>query len=180
MILTGQDKTTGMSLRAIVHKIGRSAASVGRELRRNVDRSGCRYRYDKAHSYAQARLRRCRRGPNFDTAQLEAVHGLLHEQWSPEQISGRMPGKVPLAMRPLATNLRQEFGHWEGDTVMGSDARHCLLTLVERKTCLVCIIKLPARRACEANAALARELGHAGTLIMNSLALDNGTEFHGF
>jgi IS30 family transposase len=229
--LISQDKSTGMSLRAIAKRIGRSVSSVSRELKRNVDRSSGHYRYDKADSYARARLRQCRRGPNFSAAELTVVSDLLQQRWSPEQISGRMalydclnvststiyrwikkdkgrggqlwettrrlsrryrkgyrvkdsrgrmPGKVPLAMRPVAANIREEFGHWEGDTVMGSDGRHCLLTLVERKTRFVRIIKLPARQAALVNAALAQELGPTGCLIMRSLALDNGTEFHGF
>jgi IS30 family transposase len=229
--LISQDKSTGMSLRAIAKRLGRSASSLSRELRRNVDRSSGHYRYDKADSYARARLRSCRRGPNFTAADLEVVHGLLHQRWSPQQISGRMAllrkltvststiyrwiardkrrggqlwastrrlsrrfrkgyrvkdsrgrmaGKVPLAMRPVAANLRQEFGHWEGDTVMGSDGRHCLLTLVERKTRFVRIVKLHARQAAVVNAALVTELGPTGLLIVRSLALDNGTEFHGF
>lgn len=48
---------------------------------------------------------------------------------------GRMQGKRPLHDRPAGAQDRSEAGHLEGDTVMGSDGRHCLLTLVDRKTC---------------------------------------------
>jgi transposase, IS30 family len=92
---------------------------------------------------------------------------------------GRMGGKTPISQRPARVQHRREFGHWEGDTVMGKDGRHCLLTLVERKTRWVRIIKLPARQAVEVNKALAREI-RRGVLKMKSLTLDNGTEFHGF
>lgn len=92
---------------------------------------------------------------------------------------GRMQGKTPISQRPARVMRRREFGHWEGDTVMGKDGRHCLLTLVERKTRWTRIIKLPARQASEVNKALAREL-RRGALKMKSLTLDNGTEFHGF
>jgi IS30 family transposase len=92
---------------------------------------------------------------------------------------GRMAGKRPLSARPGRVNLRQEFGHWEGDTVMGKDGRHCLLTLVERMTRLTRIIKLPARQVSEVNKALGKEI-RTGVLKMKSLTLDNGTEFHGF
>ena len=37
---------------------------------------------------------------------------------------------------------RQEFGHWEIDTVMGRGSKDCVLSLVERKTGLVIIGKL--------------------------------------
>jgi IS30 family transposase len=90
-----------------------------------------------------------------------------------------MRGKKPISARPEAANRRQEFGHWEGDTVMGKDGRHCLLTLVDRMTRLTRIIKLPARQASEVNKALSREIRN-GRLQIKTLTLDNGTEFHGF
>lgn len=92
---------------------------------------------------------------------------------------GRMSGKRPLSERPKQANDRSQAGHYEGDTVMGSDGRHCVLTLVDRKTRWSRIIKLPARQAAEVNKALIREV-RAGRLKIKSLTLDNGTEFHGF
>jgi IS30 family transposase len=92
---------------------------------------------------------------------------------------GRMQGKRPLADRPAGAQDRSEAGHQEGDTVMGSDGRHCLLTLVDRKTRKLRMIKLPARQVGEVNKALIREV-KAGRVKLKSLTLDNGTEFHGF
>lgn len=94
-------------------------------------------------------------------------------------LRGRMSGKRPLSERPEQANDRSEAGHIEGDTVMGKDGRHCLLTLVDRKMRRVRIVKLPARQAAQVNKALIREVG-VGRLKMKSLTLDNGTEFHGF
>lgn len=92
---------------------------------------------------------------------------------------GRMSGKRPLSERPQGANDRSEVGHVEGDTVMGKDGRHCLLTLVDRMTRKSRIVKLPARQAAEVNKALIREV-RSGRLKMKSLTVDNGTEFHGF
>lgn len=94
-------------------------------------------------------------------------------------LRGRMSGKRQLSERPRQANDRSEAGHIEGDTVMGRDGRHCLLTLVDRKTRRVRIVKLPARQVAEVNKALIREV-RSGRLKMKSLTLDNGTEFHGF
>jgi IS30 family transposase len=94
-------------------------------------------------------------------------------------LRGRMSGKRPLSERPRRANDRSEVGHLEGDTVMGKDGRHCLLTLVDRMTRRTRILKLPARQAAEVNKALIRE-ARSGRLKMKSLTLDNGTEFHGF
>lgn len=94
-------------------------------------------------------------------------------------LRGRMSGKRPLSERPRQANDRSEVGHFEGDTVMGKDGRHCLLTLVDRMTRRTRILKLPARQAAEVNKVLIRE-ARSGRLRMKSLTLDNGTEFHGF
>jgi transposase, IS30 family len=93
---------------------------------------------------------------------------------------GRLMGKRSIDERPLRVQQRLEFGHWEGDTVMGRDGRHCILTLVERKTLKVRIRKLPARQAVEVNKVLHQELGPKRDLVIKSLTLDNGTEFHGY
>ena len=92
---------------------------------------------------------------------------------------GRMSGKRALSERPRRANDRSEVGHIEGDTVMGKDGRHCVLTLVDRKTRRTRILKLPARQAAQVNKVLIREV-RAGRVKMKSLTLDNGTEFHGF
>lgn len=93
---------------------------------------------------------------------------------------GRLRGKTSIKDRPQVINERAEYGHWEGDTVMGKDGRHCVLTLVERKTLLLRIRKLPARKAEEVNRVMRQELGKKGKRRIRSLTLDNGTEFHGY
>ena len=93
---------------------------------------------------------------------------------------GRLSGKRSIDERPRSVQQRTEFGHWEGDTVMGRDGRHCILTLVERKTLKVRIRKLPARQVAEVNKVLHEELGRQGDLLIKSVTLDNGTEFHGY
>ena len=54
-------------------------------------------------------------------------------------------GKRHISERPKAVAKRREVGHWEADTVMGADLRHCLLTMVERATGYTVIKKLSAR-----------------------------------
>ena len=92
---------------------------------------------------------------------------------------GRLVGKRHISERAAAVELRQEVGHWEGDTVMGSDQRHCVLTLVERATGFVQIKKLSARTKEQASAALAQCVSRMHCVI-KSITLDNGTEFHGY
>jgi IS30 family transposase len=71
---------------------------------------------------------------------------------------GVLPGKRPIGDRPVEVELRQRIGHWEGDTVMGSDLRHCVLTLVERKTGYAIIKKLKARKMQDVTRAATRAI----------------------
>ena len=47
---------------------------------------------------------------------------------------GRLAGKRPISERPPGAENRSRVGHLEGDTVLGSSDKHCILTLVDRKT----------------------------------------------
>lgn len=91
---------------------------------------------------------------------------------------GRLPGKRPISERPEAATQRTRRGHWEIDTVVGS-SRHCVVTLVERRTGFVLIGKLKARTKEELNQ-------RTITLIMKharrfkTITADNGTEFHAY
>jgi IS30 family transposase len=92
---------------------------------------------------------------------------------------GVLPGKRSIGDRPVEVERRQQVGHWEGDTVMGSDLRHCVLTLVERKTGFVIIKKLPARNKLAVTRAATRAI-RRHCRNFKTLTLDNGTEFHDY
>ena len=64
---------------------------------------------------------------------------------------GILPDKRHISERPPGAQNRTRFGHWETDTVMGAHDRHCIVTLVERKSKYVIIGKLRARTAEELN-----------------------------
>ncbi len=92
---------------------------------------------------------------------------------------GVLPGKRHISERPAHVQRRRQIGHWEVDTVMGADMRHCVLTMVERATGMAIIKKLSARTKEQANIALLRALlAHHGSV--KTLTFDNGTEFHGY
>jgi IS30 family transposase len=91
---------------------------------------------------------------------------------------GRLAGKRPISERPPAAENRSRVGHLEGDTVLGTD-RHCLLTLVDRKTGFTWIGKLEARTV-EATSRAAIRLINAAARTTRTVTVDNGTEFHGY
>ncbi|MDP0561693.1 MAG: hypothetical protein QS721_04910 [Candidatus Endonucleobacter sp. (ex Gigantidas childressi)] len=47
---------------------------------------------------------------------------------------GRITNKRNIADRPAEVETRETLGHWEIDTVMGKGSKHCVVTLVQRKT----------------------------------------------
>jgi IS30 family transposase len=220
----------GRSPAQIAKLLNRDRSTISRELRRNRTHHDDKYRAEKAHSYAVARRRRCRRRPQFSVEDMALVARLLRKKWSAEQIAGALrdegrlrishetiyrrirwdkrvggdlwrhtrilskfgrkryrshdsrgvlPGKRSISERPIEVDRRTEIGHWEGDTVMGCDLRHCVLTLVERKTGYAIIKKLRSRTKDEvtraATRAIRRHCHH-----FKSLTLDNGTEFHDY
>ena len=85
--------------------------------------------------------------------------------------------------RPKDILSRQEAGHWEGDTVYSGhrESRACLLTLVERKTRLEVMLKLPNRTAVAVSRAfdrIERQLGsQLFRTLFRSITFDNGIEF---
>lgn len=92
---------------------------------------------------------------------------------------GRLQGKRHISERPAEVETRTTFGHWEADTVVGSNLHHCILTLVERKSGFAIIKKMNRRSAsCVTDATLAVLRDHP--TLFTTITLDNGTEFHGY
>jgi IS30 family transposase len=91
---------------------------------------------------------------------------------------GRLAGKRAISERPPGAENRSRVGHLEGDTMLGTN-KHCIATLVDRKTGYVMIGKLKARTVAELNRA-AIELINSAARRIRSVTVDNGTEFHGY
>lgn len=84
--------------------------------------------------------------------------------------------------RPLEINTRNEFGHWEIDTVIGqkSNNDNVLLTIVERKTRYAMVIDIVSKTAESVTDALnkVRSLfGNQFSQVFKTITGDNGSEF---
>jgi len=110
---------------------------------------------------------------------LRIMPKLRRKRYNTKDSRGVLPGKRHISTRPATAESRKELGHWEGDTVVGSDKHHCLLTLVERKTGFVIIKKLAARTAALTNAAILDAL-KVHNKKFKTITFDNGTEFHSY
>lgn len=86
MVLRGH----GLHVAAIARVLGRHRSTIGRELQRNRGRSDGYYRPPLADWYARSRRSRSRRNQRFSAADWRRIHTLIREDWSPEQVAGRL------------------------------------------------------------------------------------------
>ncbi|MFV8477542.1 IS30 family transposase [Mycoplasma sp. VS410B] len=98
------------------------------------------------------------------------IHRLTHNKYT-----------FPIALRPHKINDRSEFGHWEIDLVIGKKAgiHDHLLTLVERQTRLLKIIKVHGKDPFEINKKLSKliTIMESEGMYVYSITADNGLEF---
>lgn len=116
--------------------------------------------------------------------------GLLHEylrcatkqrrkRYGRYDSRGRLAGKRMISERPVDVESRQDKGHWEIDTVIGTGSKDCIVTLVERKSGYTLIGKLPNRTKEELNDRTTWLVRKHPTCFL-TITADNGTEFHGY
>lgn len=98
--------------------------------------------------------------------------------------AARAPVGESIEKRPEEVKNREEFGHWEGDTVYSGKkkkTKSALFTMTERKTRQEIIIKVPNREAetiVKAVDALERKWGPVNFReVFKSITFDNGSEF---
>jgi IS30 family transposase len=88
----------GLPPAAIARVLGRHRSTISREVRRNgTPRDGC-YRPQLADWYARGRRSRSRRNRRFSPRTWERIQALVREDWSPEQIAGRLRLERELAI----------------------------------------------------------------------------------
>lgn len=84
--------------------------------------------------------------------------------------------------RPASVGTREEFGHWETDLVIGSrdGDDSVLLSLIERKTRNLTVLRLPDKSAegvMSAFKAIRESYGDRFSAIFKTITTDNGSEF---
>ena len=89
-----------------------------------------------------------------------------------------------ISLRPKKIESREEFGHWEMDTVVGArgESGHSLLVLTERKSrkeILVILKRKTKEEVVKALNRLERKIGEKTfRKLFKSITMDNGSEFY--
>jgi IS30 family transposase len=94
----------------------------------------------------------------------------------------RAAAGTSIEKRPNEIDTREEFGHWEMDTVVGKrgESRHSLLVLTERKTREEILFLLTEHTAANVIACvdtLEKKWGDRFSTVFKTITVDNGTEF---
>lgn len=119
---------------------------------------------------------------NFSRAELP-MYGKRKDK-NDESKAKSNPKGISIEHRPFEPEDRSEFGHWEGDTIVGSSNiknSGAVLTLVERKTRFQMIVKLKDRKAKTIRKAFYKLKNlypdYDIKQIFKSITFDNGVEF---
>lgn len=89
---------------------------------------------------------------------------------------GQIANRRGIEQRPDHIEERQEVGHWEGDTIIGANHKHAIVTIVERKTGLLVMQKVERKTAAlvrDACISLLKPYQH----MVKTITFDNGKEF---
>jgi IS30 family transposase len=91
------------------------------------------------------------------------------------QPRGQIIDAMSIAERPASVEDRAVPGHWEGDLLAGGKNSH-IVTLVERQSRFVQLIKVPSKDAATVVRALTRQVQRLPNGLMESLTWDRGLE----
>lgn len=121
-------------------------------------------------------------GDIYDIKAKDMIYKKIHKDKNSEKkICEKVPPEKSIDYRPKVANTREEYGHWEGDLVVGRRKKGAVLfTLTERKTREEIIIRLPSKSAEEVAKALdmlERIYKKEFRNKFKTITFDNGPEF---
>jgi len=85
--------------------------------------------------------------------------------------------RVSIEQRPDIVNLKQRFGDWEMDTIIGENGKGAIVTLVERTTAFCMSEKLPHGKVAKELTKIVHRMLLPYKDAVHTITLDNGTEF---
>ena len=151
--------------------------------------------------------KRCGRNKTSLTqSEKDFIQTHLEQNWSLDVIKGTYPDRVSCSMRTLYRladrgilkkenlpwkgkrkpireradsypNFKTEFGHLEGDTIVGEKHKSAVITLVERLSKTIITLKTNGRKASDIEASINQWLSQVPSHLFKSITFDCGKEF---
>lgn len=87
-----------------------------------------------------------------------------------------IPNRIGIEKRPKIVDSKQRFGDWEVDTVLGKQGTGAIVSLVERKSKMYLIRKVPSKSTEDVCRAVVAMLWRYRRHVL-TITADNGTEF---
>ena len=84
--------------------------------------------------------------------------------------------RTSIDSRPRVVDNKERFGDWEIDTIVGKNNKGAILTIVERKSAFVLMVKLNGRNAIDLAKSTVRLLAPYKDKV-HTITSDNGKEF---
>lgn len=107
-------------------------------------------------------------------------HQLKHRKKGLHKKQCKVEDKRSIEERPAIVDQNTEFGHWEIDLIVGAGNKGAILTLVERKTKMLFIKKLPQGKKAKPLANMVVEIMLPYKNCIKTITSDNGKEFSEF
>lgn len=144
-----------------------------------IERKGLKF---KAKVCAKTIRNTIKLGTVFNIKAKDMIYNKVYKQKNEEKkVCSKVPAEKSIEYRPKEANTREEYGHWEGDLVIGKASRGAVLfTLTERKTREEIIIKLANKEAkgvARALDKLERKYKRKFYEKFKTITFDNGGEF---
>ena len=97
-------------------------------------------------------------------------------RWRRYSKRGQIVGRVGIENRPTIVERRSRRGDWEIDTVFGRRGKHALVTMVDRRSRLLAVKKVPSKHSLVVAKAIVPALRALGRQV-HTITSDNGKEF---
>ena len=88
----------------------------------------------------------------------------------------KIKDRLSIDNRPKEVESREQFGHWEGDLIIGKNRKIVIGTLVERKSRYTIIVKPKSRKSKDVVMAFVKAFSKIPPQFKVSLTYDNGME----
>ena len=130
-------------------------------------------------------IRNCITREELNIKQKDMIYKKIFKDKNKKKIVfAKIPADKSIEYRPKEANARSEYGHWEGDLIVGKDGRGAaLFTMTERLTREEIIMKMPSKHAKNVKRCLdvlEKKYGREFRKKFKTITFDNGGEFRDY